>query len=146
MEIVSILTFPQQVGGCGYPTVYTRSTGVLRARGACVFNFRRNDGIGGCATRDRGAKWNAGGRGGEKKTGRKGKVRKRGNLHNRFRARRIHPPQQFPGHRLFVYMGSSISIYNMPSLHAAAAAAGRKSHRAEKWFLLGNVACLLRTQ
>jgi len=31
------------------------------------------------------------------------------------------PPQQMkiPGHRLFMYIGSSISIYNTPSLHAA---------------------------
>ncbi|KAL0129232.1 hypothetical protein PUN28_004134 [Cardiocondyla obscurior] len=75
--------------------------------------------------------------GGGEEERRKEKVRKRrGNLHNRAPNP---PPQQFSGHRLFVYIGFSISIYNTPSPHAAAATVGRKSHRAEKWFSLGNI-------
>lgn len=142
--IVSILTFPQQVGGCGYPTIYTRPTGVLRA---CVFNFRRNEWNRRLCHREiekRNGMYEEK-RGGKKreKDGEKREGKKAGKLAQSLSARRIRPRNSFPGHRLFVYIGSSISIYNMPSPHATTAAvatAGRKSHRAEKWFFLGNVA------
>jgi len=74
------------------------------------------------------------------KSERKGTVRKRGNLHNRFRVRRIRPPVTVTRPSVIrIYIESSISIYNTSSPHAAAslavaAVAGRKSHRAENGF------------
>lgn len=101
------------------------------ARGAPVYLISdETNRIGGCATRNgRCGK----GRKKKRKGERKGKERKRGNLHNRFRARQIRPRNSSPAHRLFVYIGFSISIYNTPSPHAVAAA-GRKSYRAENSF------------
>lgn len=61
-KIVTILTFPQQVGGCGYPMIDTRLyiNDWFYARGALVYliSYETNE-IGGCAIepRDREVAW-----------------------------------------------------------------------------------------
>lgn len=100
---------------------------MLRVKGACVFNFRRNEWNRRlCHERSRDEIEGTGGRQEKnEEDGEKRKGKKAGKLAQSFSGAPNPPPQQFPGHRLFVYMGSSISIYNTPSPHAAAVAAAR---------------------
>lgn len=96
------------------------------------------NGIGGCATARGIEERNGRRRGKEKKRKRereremeraKKKGKKAGKLAQSLSGAPNPPPQQFPGHRLFVYIGSSISIYNTPSPHAAAASAASAAWR-----------------